>query len=136
MHSHKAWKVPCNIIIIIRAAAIKIMNSVSHIRLTNGNFQLLLIFPRRGVFIFSNGPQLFCGAVLRAACVKIVTNGTPSRPITVYFVYQTIQFTNVAAGRPLDTPALRYPKNDSSHGIYPKKPAAVLDIFTFFSCRL
>jgi hypothetical protein len=83
------------------------MDSVSQIRLTNGNFQLLLIFPRKGVSIFSNGPQQFCGAVLRAARVKIVTNGTPYRSITVYFVYQAIQLTNVAAGSRLDTPALR-----------------------------
>ena len=55
--------------------------------------------------IFSNGPQLFCGTVLRAARVKIATNGTPNRPITVYSVYQAIYFTNVAAGRRLHTPA-------------------------------
>jgi len=83
------------------------MNFVSQIRLTNENFQLLLIFPRKGASISSTGPQLFCGAVLQAARVKIATNGTPNRPITVYFVYQAIQFTNVAAGRRLDTPALK-----------------------------
>jgi len=64
----------------------------------------------KGCPFLPTGHNCVCEAVLRAALVKIATNGTPSRPVTVYFVYQAIQFTNVAAGRRLDTPALRYPK--------------------------
>jgi len=63
----------------------------------------------RGVHFLPTGQNRFVVPFCGAARVKIATNGMPKRPITVYFVYQKIQFTNVAAGRRVDTLALRHP---------------------------